>query len=114
MSLNEPYFYFRDIDDVKTLLLEQTRLSRREPGCERFELYHSQSHPKVFILVERWSTPLWDSSAWIAPDSALGTTMHALFGYDAHPSALQLAFYVAVALIIFGGARLMQPNRTAP
>ena len=65
-------------------------------------------------LVERWSTPLWDSSAWIAPDSALGTTMHALFGYDAHPSALQLAFYVAVALIIFGGARLMQANRTAP
>ena len=47
----------RDIDEVKSLLLEQTRLSRLEPGCERFELYHSHSHPKVFILVERWSSP---------------------------------------------------------
>ena len=47
----------RDIDEVKSLLLEQTRLSRLEPGCERFELYHAQSDAKVFILVERWSTP---------------------------------------------------------
>ena len=46
----------RDIDEVKSLLLEQTRLSRLEPGCERFELYHSQRHAKVFILVERWSS----------------------------------------------------------
>lgn len=46
----------RDIDEVKSLLLEQTRLSRLEPGCERFELYHSQSDAKVFILVERWSS----------------------------------------------------------
>ncbi|MCX7419637.1 MAG: antibiotic biosynthesis monooxygenase [Planctomycetia bacterium] len=46
----------RDIDEVKSLLLEQTRLSRLEPGCERFELYHSQSDAKVFILVERWNS----------------------------------------------------------
>lgn len=46
----------RDIDEVKSLLLEQTRLSRLEPGCERFELYHSQGDAKVFILVERWSS----------------------------------------------------------
>ena len=46
----------RDIDEVKSLLLEQTRLSRLEPGCERFELYHSQNDAKVFILVERWSS----------------------------------------------------------
>ena len=46
----------RDIDEVKSLLLEQTRLSRLEPGCDRFELYHSQSDAKVFILVERWSS----------------------------------------------------------
>ena len=46
----------RDIDEVKSLLLEQTRLSRLEPGCERFELYHSQSDANVFILVERWNS----------------------------------------------------------
>ena len=46
----------QDIDEVKSLLLEQTRLSRLEPGCDRFELYHSQSDAKVFILVERWSS----------------------------------------------------------
>lgn len=46
----------RDVEEVKSLLLEQTRLSRLEPGCERFELYHSQSDAKVFILIERWSS----------------------------------------------------------
>lgn len=61
-------------------------------------------------LVERWTAPLWDSSAWLAPDSALGTLLHALVGYDAQPSGMQLGFYVVVLAGIFIGTRLaMRP-----
>lgn len=44
-----------DIAEVKELLKEQRRLSLQEPGCERFEVYHSTADPKVFILIERWA-----------------------------------------------------------
>ena len=40
-----------DIPEIRELLAEQGRLSREEPGCERFEVYHSQSDPKTFLLV---------------------------------------------------------------
>ena len=43
-----------DIDEIQGLLKQQGHLSREEPGCLRFEVYHSQSNPKVFLLVERW------------------------------------------------------------
>ncbi len=45
-----------DIPEIRELLTEQGRLSRQEPGCERFEVYHSQSDPKTFLLVERWAS----------------------------------------------------------
>jgi quinol monooxygenase YgiN len=46
-----------DVPEVKELLREQGRLSRAEPGCLRFEVYHSQPDPRTFILVERWESP---------------------------------------------------------
>lgn len=46
----------KDILEIRELLAEQGRLSRMEPGCERFEVYHSKSDPKTFLLVERWTT----------------------------------------------------------
>lgn len=46
----------RDVAEVRSLLLEQTRLSRLEPGCDRFELYQSNTDTKVFLLVERWTS----------------------------------------------------------
>jgi quinol monooxygenase YgiN len=46
----------KDVPALRDLLREQGRLSRTEPGCLRFEVYHSQSDPKVFLLVERWET----------------------------------------------------------
>jgi high-affinity iron transporter len=58
-------------------------------------------------LVERWSMPLWDSSALLAPDSALGALLHALLGYDAQPSGAQLAFYLGVLAFIVVGTRLI-------
>ena len=44
-----------DVADVRSLLSEQGRLSRAEPGCVRFEVYHSQTNPQVFLLNEHWS-----------------------------------------------------------
>lgn len=45
-----------DVPEIEGLLAEQGRLSRAEPGCARFEVYHSQSDPKVFLLIERWES----------------------------------------------------------
>lgn len=45
-----------DIDEIRELLRQQCRLSRQEPGCERFEVYQSNNDPKVFLLVERWAS----------------------------------------------------------
>jgi quinol monooxygenase YgiN len=45
-----------DIPAIREHLKEQGRLSRMEPGCLRFEVYHSTSDPKVFLLVERWES----------------------------------------------------------
>lgn len=45
----------RDVPEIQSLLSEQGRLSRVEPGCLRFEVYHSTNDPKVFILNEHWA-----------------------------------------------------------
>jgi high-affinity iron transporter len=57
-------------------------------------------------FLESWTAPVWDTSALLAPDSALGTFLHALVGYDATPSAAQLASYVAVLAVIYAGMKL--------
>jgi quinol monooxygenase YgiN len=44
------------IDIVQELLVEQATLSRAEPGCARFEVYHSREDRSLFILVEQWET----------------------------------------------------------
>lgn len=45
-----------DIPLVIRLLADQGRLSRQEPGCARFEVYHSQSDRRVFLLNEHWES----------------------------------------------------------
>jgi quinol monooxygenase YgiN len=44
-----------DVPEIQSLLSQQGCLSRAEPGCVRFEVYHSQNDPKVFILNEHWT-----------------------------------------------------------
>jgi len=44
-----------DVAEIQSLLAEQGRLSRQEPGCVRFEVYHSQNDPRVFLLNEHWA-----------------------------------------------------------
>lgn len=45
-----------DVARVRGLLAETAARSRHEPGCERFEVYHSQNDARTFLLVEWWST----------------------------------------------------------
>jgi high-affinity iron transporter len=65
-------------------------------------------------LLERWTSPVWDTSRLLSPDSALGTLLHALVGYDATPSAAQLTSYVAVLVLIYFGTRLMRRASSPP
>ncbi len=45
-----------DVDEIRGLLAEQGRLSRAEPGCARFEVYHSKNDRRVFLLNEHWES----------------------------------------------------------
>ena len=51
-----------------------------------------------------WLTVLgdkaWDLSAWMPNDSALGTLLHGLIGYEANPSEMQLLSYLAAVFLI--------------
>ncbi|MCA9056455.1 MAG: antibiotic biosynthesis monooxygenase [Planctomycetaceae bacterium] len=49
-----------DVTTVRDLLAECGRRSREEPGCVRYEVCHSQSNPRLFMLNERWA----DEQAW--------------------------------------------------
>lgn len=44
------------VETVRGLLAEQGRLSRQEPGCLRFEVYHSQNDTTRFVLCEHWES----------------------------------------------------------
>jgi high-affinity iron transporter len=54
------------------------------------------------------ASPLWDLSHWLPNDSAFGTVLHALVGYDAAPAGMQVLFYAAVAALIYAGMRWAQ------
>ena len=43
------------VDSVGKLLAQQVPLTRAEPGCLRFEVYHSQADTRRFLLVECWN-----------------------------------------------------------
>ena len=49
------------ISKVGQLLTEAGRLSRSEPGCQVFEVCHSQNDARIFMLIERWeSKEAWE------------------------------------------------------
>ncbi len=45
-----------DVPKVRDLLVQAMRKSRSEPGCLRFDVYHSTAEPKRFTLVEHWAS----------------------------------------------------------
>jgi high-affinity iron transporter len=59
------------------------------------------------------ANPLWDSSWLLTDDAWLGRTLHALIGYTAQPTGMQVLFYVAIVGLLSGGARLAAPRREA-
>lgn len=44
-----------DVPKIRDLLAEAMRKSRAEPGCVRFDVYHSTAEPRRFMLVEHWA-----------------------------------------------------------
>ena len=44
-----------DIPRLHDLLAHAMRKSRGEPGCLRFDVYHSTAEPRRFTLVEHWA-----------------------------------------------------------
>jgi len=54
------------------------------------------------------ASPIWDTSSWMPDNSALGTLLHALLGYQAQPSATQVLFYVAALVLILVAMRRAQ------
>jgi high-affinity iron transporter len=59
-------------------------------------------------LVEWWSSPLWNTSALLSTDSPAGTFLHALVGYDAQPTGLQLGFYLLTVTVIVWGTHVVR------
>lgn len=59
-------------------------------------------------LLNGWGETLWDTSHWMSMQSPAGTVAHALAGYEAQPTGLQLSFYVLALLAMFGGTRLVK------
>src|SRR5574337_1139950 len=51
-------------------------------------------------LLPNWGDHVWDSSWLLSDDSVLGRILHILVGYDARPSGMMLAFYLAAALLL--------------
>lgn len=49
-----------DVSEIRGLLAQCAQLSRAEEGCLRFEVYHSESDPSLFLLCERWES----EAAW--------------------------------------------------
>ena len=43
-----------DVPTIRELLAQAMRKSRAEPGCLRFDVYHSSAEPRRFTLVEHW------------------------------------------------------------
>ena len=44
-----------NIPFVRTTLAERARLARLDAGCVRFEVYHTHTDPRVFVLNEWWA-----------------------------------------------------------
>jgi high-affinity iron transporter len=63
---------------------------------------------------------LWDTSAILSEKSLIGQALHALVGYVARPTGIQLVFYLGTVVLIgvlmrlFGRAPSAASNHAAP
>ncbi len=67
-------------------------------------------------VLQRWTTPLWDSEWLLSDGSTAGTALHVLIGYTAQPTGIQLVFYGCTVAVLLIGMRLVaraEPARGA-
>ncbi len=51
-----------DVQLIADLFARCMTLSRQEPGCVRYEVYHSQRDRQQFLIVEHWASQAeWDA-----------------------------------------------------
>jgi high-affinity iron transporter len=62
-------------------------------------------------LLPGWGERLWDTSFILADNSFVGRSLHALIGYSARPSGIQLAAYLATLLTLVVAARAISRPR---
>ncbi len=68
-------------------------------------------------ILPAWGRQLWNTSGFVADDSFAGRSLHALVGYSARPSGIQLAAWATTLLVLLGTARLISrlpPPKLAP
>lgn len=58
-------------------------------------------------LLPSLATPLWDTSSILSQDTAVGTLLHGLVGYEAQPAGMQVLAYGLVLTLIATGMRLV-------
>jgi len=56
-------------------------------------------------LLPSLAAPLWDSSAVLPENSAVGILLHSLIGYEPRPAGMQMAFYLLTVLVIATGMK---------
>ncbi len=54
---------------------------------------------------------VWDTSAWLPQDGAIGLVLHTVVGYVDRPTLMQLVAYLAVIVGMVGLARFAAPQR---
>lgn len=63
-------------------------------------------------LLPAWGEHLWDTSALLADNTIAGKALHALVGYAARPSGVQVAAWIATLVILMICSRLIGRPRT--
>ena len=65
-------------------------------------------------LLPGWGEQLWNTSFILADDSFLGRSLHALVGYSARPSGIQLAAWLATLLTLAIASRALSKPPARP
>jgi high-affinity iron transporter len=58
-------------------------------------------------LLPSLAMPIWDTSGVLSQNTALGTILHGLVGYEAQPAGMQVLAYVVVLVVIAIGMKLV-------
>ena len=59
-----------------------------------------------------WGNQLWNTSWLLDNGSLIGQALHVLVGYEAHPTGMQLAFWLVTATVLITGMRLVTMRHT--